>query len=214
MIQLYALDLTPFQHGRWRDLLPTLPEDRRQRVLACRLDADRARNAGAGWLLQHALSQAGVPAAQQQFTNNQWGKPLLAGREDLHFSLSHGGAWAVCAVANAPVGVDVEFPRCTMAVARRHFHPAELDSLDCLDLYAQKDALNRLWTAKEAFVKALGVGLTIPLDSFQIELTLDRAILRQDHTPLPYQLHEYHPDLHRICLCTTDVRPDLQTVTL
>ena len=206
MCKLYALDLRPYSANHWPDLLPTLPDDRQRRVLACRSPEDQSRTAGAGWLLQFALEQAGVPASQQVFVQNPWGKPLLQNREDLHFSLSHSGHWAVCALSDAPVGVDVEQPRCTEAVARRFFRSDELTALDPV-------FLTRLWTAKEAFVKALGRGLTIPLDSFAVRLGPDSAELEQSYTPLPYRLHEYRLGDDLLCLCAADDRPELEFVS-
>ncbi len=211
MAELYGLNLQPWMDGRWRELLPELPPDRQRRASACRSDGDSARVAGAGWLLQYALERAGVPRVAQIFTQNPWGKPLLADRDGPHFSLSHSGAWAVCAVGGAPLGVDVELPRCTMAVARRQFHPQEVAALEGLETQARKDALCRLWTGKEAYVKALGRGLTLPLCSFRIILTPEDARLEADMS-LPYCLHEYRLDEHRICLCTTEARPELVLV--
>ncbi len=215
MAMLYALNLTPWQsHGAWRELLPGLPQARQQRALRCRSEAGGARVAGGGWLLQYALTQAGVPAQAQRFTENPWGKPMLADRDGPQFSLSHSGPWAVCAVGQWPLGVDVERPRCTMAVARRFFHPLELEELEALPPAERQDRLCRLWTGKEAFVKALGRGLTLPLDSFQIALSSEDAVLRQTHTDLPYRLHEYRLDLCRAALCTTEARPPLQSIAI
>ncbi len=209
MTKLYALDLRYYENGRWQDLLADLPIERRHRALACRFEPDKMRIACAGWLLQKALEQAGIPAEEQVFAENQWGKPYLKHRKDIHFSLSHSGVWAVCAVSDENVGVDVELPRCSMAVARRCFRPEELDELDALDRYHQADALNRLWTAKEAFLKMLGKGLTLPLDSFAVRLG-ETAELVQDYTDAPYRLHEYRLGLYRICLCTTGPRPEME----
>ena len=205
MAELYALDLRPWFRGVWRELLSGLPQERQTRALACRLDADGARIAGAGWLLQYALEQAGIPAGQQRFTENPWGKPLLRDRADLHFSLSHSGTWAVCAVGASPLGVDVEPPRCTMAMARRCFHPSEIEALKRLEPEAQPEALGRLWTAKEAYLKALGRGLTQPLNSFAVTLTPEAALLDRS----PYRLHEYRLGDYFLCLCTTEARPEM-----
>ena len=202
MTRLYALDLRSPTLQRWSDLLPTLSEHRQRQVLACRQESDRVRTAGAAWLLQFALQKAGIPTFQQTFTENPWGKPLLADRDDLHFSLSHSGHWAVCAICDTPVGVDVELLRCTLRIARRFFHPEELTATDSV-------FLTRLWTAKEAFVKALGRGLTIPLDSFVVHLEPDQANLHQSYSPLPYRLHEYRLDDSILSLCTVDDKPDL-----
>lgn len=212
MTKLYALDLRYYENGRWQELLVSLPPERRQRALACRFEPDKMRIACAGHLLQRALEKAGIPAEAQIFAENQWGKPYLKDRKDIHFSLSHSGAWAVCAVSDENVGVDVELPRCNMAVAKRFFRPEELEGLDDLDRYHQSDALNRLWTAKEAFLKMLGKGLTLPLDSFTIRLG-ETAELVQDYTDRPYCLHEYQQGLYRICLCTTDpTRPEVEVL--
>ncbi len=205
MAKLYVLDLRPWLDGKWRELLPLLPEARQKKALACRRDADGARTACAGWLLQYALIQAGVPQEAQIFTENPWGKPLLRDRADLHFSLSHSGTWAVCAVGASPLGVDVEPPRCTIAMARRFFHPLEIEALERLKPEAQPDALGRLWTAKEAYLKALGRGLTQPLNSFAVTLTPEATLLDRS----PYRLHEYRLGDYFLCLCTPEARPEM-----
>ncbi len=201
MANLYILDLRTRPPAQWKQLLPTLLPDRQQRVKACRKEIDQARITFSGWLMQYALEQAGIPRSRQQFTENDFGKPLLVDGS-CHFSLSHSGPWVVCATADSPVGVDVELPRCSAAVAQRFFHPEEVALAD------DPDQLCRLWTAKEAFVKALGVGITIPLNRFRVQLHGDTADLHQQETPLPYLLHEYRLDSSRICLCTTDPRPE------
>ena len=109
--------------------------------------------------------------------------------------------------------MDIELPRCTLSVARRHFQPEEIAGLELLPHMAQTDALNRIWTAKEAFLKALGRGVTVPLGSFTVTLGETGAVLKQDLSPLPFRLHEYPMDAYRICLCTADDRPQLQQVT-
>lgn len=203
MTAIYACSLQPLLEGGWRSVLPALPADRQQRALACRRDADAARLTGAGRLLQQALERHGIPAQRQHFARHPQGKPFLPDHPDLQFSLSHSGPWAVCAVADHPVGVDVEGLRCSAELARRYFHREEAV------LAEEADSRCRIWTAKEAFVKALGTGLTIPLDSFLVELTQDGLLLHQSYSSCSYRLHEYRLEDHRICLCCTDEKPEL-----
>ena len=212
MANLYLMDLQPFEKGRWRELLPALSSERQQKAISYRFEPDKARAAGAGWLLQYALTQAGIPVEAQILSKGKQGKPYLEHFPQTHFSLSHSGRWVVCAVSSDPVGVDVELPRCTMDIGLRFFRPDELEGLDRLPFVQQRDQLNRLWTAKEAFVKALGGGLTIPLNSFLVRLREQGSELEQSLSPLPYRLHEYKPDTSRICLCTTEDRPELLLV--
>ena len=214
MVKLYALQISPLlPENRWEALLPLLSPQRQQRILACRHGADRARLAGAGWLLRYALSQEGIPVHAQQFTTSPDGKPMLI-NGSLDFSLSHSGEWVLCAVSAKRVGVDVELPRCTLATARRFFAPEEVAMVEALPKSAQVDALLRLWTAKEAFTKALGTGLKQGLASFSVHLSQDGAVLEQNISPLPFRLEEYVLPGCRACLCTLEPRTPLLEVAL
>lgn len=214
MAKLYALQISPLlPENRWEKLLPLLSPQRQQRIRACRHGADRARLAGAGWLLRYALSQEGIPVYAQQFTTSPDGKPMLV-NGSLDFSLSHSGEWVLCAVSAKRVGVDVELPRCTLATARRFFAPEEVAMVEALPKSAQVDALLRLWTAKEAFTKALGTGLKQGLGSFSVRLDQNSATLVQNISPLPFRLEEYMLPGCRACLCTLEARPPLLEVAL
>lgn len=211
MVQLYALDLQPLLAGGWEELMPQLSRWRQKKVMSLCHAGDRARSAGAGWLLDYALTKAQIPREQRAIRLQTGGKPELVSG-NIHFSLSHAGRWAVCALADTPVGVDVELPRCTLATARRFFAPAEVAQVEALPEAARSDALLRLWTAKESFTKALGQGLSLGLNTFEVHLENAGAFLVQQATPLPYRLEEYALLPSRICLCTTEARPELQII--
>jgi len=214
VIRLYAAETERLlEKERWRSLISKLPQSRQQRILSCRLSRDRAALCGAGLLLRQALCDCGIAPDEQIFAENRWGKPQLAGMETPQFSLSHGGGWAVCAVADTPLGVDVELPRCTMAVAERWFCREEVQAVQTLPYEEWADALLRIWTAKEAFLKALGRGLTLPLNSFAVDLD-EPAQLRQDYSDAPWRLEEYRLGAARVCLCTTEPRPKLEILDI
>lgn len=211
---LYALNIVPFLQGRWETLLSGLGSERQHRAWHCRDDRTAAQIACAGWLLRWALEQAGVEPELQRLEKTPQGKPFLRDMPQVQFSLSHGGDWVLCAVSDCPVGVDVELPRCTMDVARRFFCTEEVRAVEALEEADREIALCRLWCAKEAFVKALGGGLSMGLDSFTVELGETGAVLHQSITERPYLLHEYALGEHRICLCSEKERPQLQMVTI
>ena len=211
MAQLYAMNVTPLLDGSWEAMMPQLSHWRQKKVMSLRHGADRARSAAAGWLLDYALTQAGLPKAQRTIQLQPGGKPVLA-QGGLHFSLSHAGPWAVCALGESPLGVDVELPRCTLATARRFFAPAEVAQVEALPEDARQAALLRLWTAKEAFTKALGQGLSLGLHTFEVRLADTGAALLQSATPLPYRLAEYPLLPSWVCLCTVEPRPALTMV--
>ena len=203
--KLYILPLAPYQKSNaWKTLLPHLSESRKRRALACRNADDSARIVGAGILLQQALLQEGIPVSDQLFRTNTWGKPFLPGGP--YFSLSHAGSYAVCAVHSQPIGVDLDLPRCTIAIAERFFHPNEISFLQTLSRDAQKDALLRLWTAKEAYTKMLGLGLHLPFSSFEVQLTAQTAVILGTDYP-NYHFYEYPLEAYHLCLYTCAKRP-------
>lgn len=113
--------------------------------------------------------------ARIQFDVGAQGKPATAGQPEFHFNLAHSGELALIAVTkNQPVGVDVEqlrpLPDREM-IARRFFSPAEFAALQTVAPAKQTRAFFNAWTRKEAFIKALGKGLSHPLDAFDVSLT-------------------------------------------
>lgn len=108
-----------------------------------------------------------------EFRVGPCGKPELARPPgDISFNLSHTGGLALLAVANSRrVGIDAEDVRSGIEVeeiCRRFFAPAEADEILALSSETQLGAFFATWTRKEAFVKALGGGLSVPLDRFRV----------------------------------------------
>lgn len=150
----------------------------------------RAQSFAASLLLEYAVAKQ-YPAAAHPLAIDlaPGGKPYLVAAPDIHFSLSHSGGWAVCALSDRPVGVDIE--RRTPGrrdVAERFFHKEETQYLNSLPLCAREDAFYSLWTLKESFVKATGRGLRLPLRSFCVDIRRDPPTLSCSETDRPYSL--------------------------
>jgi 4'-phosphopantetheinyl transferase len=101
------------------------------------------------------------------------GKPELAlDAAPVSFNVSHSGDWILVALAvRRAVGVDIEQMRSGMAVleiAQRVFSEAERTALAALPAAAREESFFSCWTRKEAYIKARGDGLLLPLDSFDV----------------------------------------------
>jgi 4'-phosphopantetheinyl transferase len=103
------------------------------------------------------------------------GKPALAGEyaaTELQFNLSHSGSLGLVGWAwSRAIGVDIECWRQThdeAALVRRFFSPSEVAAYEALAPAQRTAAFFRCWTRKEAYVKAVGRGLGLPLDSFDV----------------------------------------------
>lgn len=129
-------------------------------------------------LVRMALSRcSGLPSADWRFIRGEYGKPFVApeaGMPPLRFSLAHTAGLAVVAVScGADVGVDVERtdrPVRALELIRRFFSPEEVAELEGLSPGELRDRFFRHWTLKEAYIKALGRGLSHPLGSFGLSL--------------------------------------------
>lgn len=136
--------------------------------------------------LRHVVARyLGARPEALRFSYGAHGKPALE-RSGLRFNMSHSHSVALVAVAeNKEVGVDVEHIRADFAtedIAQRFFSRGEVETLNALPAEEQVAAFFRCWTRKEAYIKAIGRGLSQPLHSFDVTLAPgERArLLRAD----------------------------------
>ena len=148
--------------------------------------------------LRRLLSaRAGQTPERLQFSENRFGKPHLADRS-VCFNVSHSADLALIALSSHDeVGVDIEQQRPMpdmMATARRLFSPREFKVLSLLPHSLQQEGFFRCWSRKEAFIKAIGMGLSFSLD--EVDVTLDPrlpaqilAVRSPEHATQGWQLH-------------------------
>lgn len=126
------------------------------------------------------------------FAENEFGKPRLVDRPDVHFSLSHSQDRALLAVSDGlEIGADLEGVRSVdhLGLARRYFHPNEVAAIE---RHADPQAaFFQIWTLKEAVVKAVGTGLSLPLDEFEVSISGARPemIIPPDGSAPAWWLH-------------------------
>jgi 4'-phosphopantetheinyl transferase len=151
-----------------------LSRDECARADRFRFERDRSRYVVGRALLRLLLGRyLGQEPEEVRFEYGAYEKPYLAGTP-LWFNLSHSGTVALYAfTAAAEVGIDVEVDEGDFArerIAERFFSPTEVAALRSLPESLQARAFLTCWTRKEAFIKARGDGLSLPLDSFDVSL--------------------------------------------
>ncbi|MCL6650581.1 MAG: 4'-phosphopantetheinyl transferase superfamily protein [Chloroflexi bacterium] len=186
---LATLEASPAQLAAYEQLLSS---DERERAARFRFWRDRHRYVVGRGLLRVILARyLGIAPFELRFAYNAYGKPEPAAESSarwLRFNLSHSHGLALYAVARGrELGVDIERVRpemATEAIARHFFSPREVRALSALPPSAQTDAFFRCWTRKEAYLKARGEGLSLPLDSFEVSLAPgEPAVLLQAPGP-------------------------------
>ena len=166
----YAALLSDGERDRWRRFV---------------FERDRHTYLVSRALLRTVLSRyVAMPPARFAFGAGPHGKPFLQGEQAwvgrLRFNLSHTDGMAVVAVAaDREIGVDVESlgRRPPMEVVQAAFTPAEAADLAACEPAAQAHRFWELWTLKEAYLKATGLGLALPFDAFGFELGAARELV-------------------------------------
>lgn len=168
----------------------TLEENERSRADRFHFEKDRrAFTVSRGFLRRVLASYLETKPEAVRFAYGPYGKPALDGEHknsSLRFNMSHSrGAGLVAVTEDREVGVDVEYVRADFAteeIARRFFSPREVETFNALPNTQQVAAFFRCWTRKEAYIKAIGRGLSQPLDGFDVTLApeVPPALLRAD----------------------------------
>jgi 4'-phosphopantetheinyl transferase len=157
-----------------------LSADERARAARFRFTRDRERFVAARGLLREILSlYLDVEAQRLSFGYGTNGKPFLAEHSALRFNVSHSFDTMLIAVAHErEVGVDIECARSSIAVeeiAETVFSASERQALSSLESEAKRMAFLRFWTRKEAYIKADGRGVSLPLEHIDVSAPTDRV---------------------------------------
>lgn len=213
MTEIYGVRLEPSITSLpiW-GLIDVLPIDRQERIHRFMRKEDALRTLTADLLSRLLIcSRLNMKNKDIRLIQNAYGKPLLEGDSGLHFNNSHSGDWVVCAIDDSPVGIDVEkFADIDFSIAKRFFSEQE-----CLDLYMRQGGARLsyffdLWTLKESYIKAAGMGLSLPLDSFSIRVGQERIELntRNDFKPCSFKQYDIDP-AYKLSVCALHDRfPD------
>jgi 4'-phosphopantetheinyl transferase len=126
-----------------------------------------------GWLREQLAARLHRPAREIAYAHNAFGKPFVAGAA-FHFNLSHSNGVALLTCGPpAGIGCDIEWMNSSVdmtATMEKFFSVSERAAFASLPQAHWLAGFYNAWTRKEAYVKALGCGLSLPLDAFDVEL--------------------------------------------
>lgn len=189
-----------------------ISEEKRARLHRFRHRDDLLRGLWADLLLRsRIIEDLHMANADICFKVNAYGKPRLSGADNYHFNVSHAGEWVVCMVDSEPVGVDVEHVK-TMDIAMARSFFAEEEYRYVMEAPQSKEQMQRfyhIWTAKESYIKAIGMGLSLPLSEFSV-LTAEGVEGVKQLGGEAWQLQSYDMDseAYRLTACfkpTTEI---------
>lgn len=171
LVKVYIADVTVLKdEDLYGKLYARLDAERRAKVDRFRFPKDRRLSVGAGALLMYALQKENVGNVSIEVKPT--GKPYLAGKESLFFNLSHSENKVMCAVADKEVGCDVERKtEFDQALASYVMTKQEFQQIYGLESEAkQQEMFFRLWTLKESYMKATGLGIRLEPGTFGMKV--------------------------------------------
>lgn len=170
-VWLADLDRPPLERSLLAD---TLAQDERARAARFVHHATREHFAmGRGLLRMLLAGYLGTRPSEIGLSYGPFGKPFVADHPELSFNVSASGPHFMAGFSRAPIGVDIERLRPMedmLDVAERFFAPGESRALRGMPPALRQRGFFNCWTRKEAYVKAMGGGLSIPLDGFEVSL--------------------------------------------
>jgi 4'-phosphopantetheinyl transferase len=181
-IDIWRIDLQ--KTGNIAQLRALLSAEEQARADQLRFAEHRQRFIVAHAALRQILAaRLDLPPAQIRFSKNAAGKPKIDPAGALTFNLSHSHQGAVVALASERrLGIDLEYRVRKISVNSmlRCFSADEREQLAKLDTVALQQAVLTAWVRKEAYVKALGVGILAALEHFSVDIGSDDPVpLRQ-----------------------------------
>ncbi|MBQ7637329.1 MAG: 4'-phosphopantetheinyl transferase superfamily protein [Clostridia bacterium] len=204
MIKVFAADCGALENEElymeYYKKMPSLRQESTDKFLQKR---DRLLSVGAWALLMKALD--GEDPGKVLFGEN--GKPYFE-NSGVFFNLSHSGNMAMCSVSESVIGCDIEMKKdVDMRVARRFFYRTEIELLESLQTYEEKkDTFFRLWTLKESFMKATGLGFKLALSDFCVYFENSVPKVFQNVDKREYFFKEYFiNEKYASAVCSADV---------
>ena len=209
MIEIYAAKLPKkIENEQFDKLILCLPEVKQKRIKRFKYFQDSLRTLLAEILIR-SIIQKRIKGKNEEliFNTNRYGKPFLENIDNLYFNEAHSEEWVVCAVDCEPIGIDIELiKQIDFSIAERFFSKEEYKDLMSKDENEKLLYFFDLWTLKESYIKAVGKGLSIPLDSFTIRIHAGKIEFENKNDFKICYFMQYNIDVnYKLSVCASNI---------
>jgi len=176
---------------------------RKERIDRLKTGRSRLLSLGAGILFDEAMRKRGLDPDRLVIAASANGRPFLPDHPDIHFSLSHSGNMAMCAVSEKNVGCDIQIiDERRLSAAQKAFSAEETEIFEKLDKTGRTAFFYRVWVLKESLAKADGRGLAFPMKTVSVMISADSCAEEAGSEGWLYRLQEVPaPEGYRAALC-------------
>lgn len=174
-MNVYILKITTPIKINSSSLIPYVSKEKREKVENFFKEDDKLRSIYGELLIRYmVISELKINNSHIKFHYTKYGKPLLLEPHNIHFNISHCEKYVVCAIDNNPVGIDIEKIETIdfIDIANKFFTKDEANYIypqsEINTLEESTNKFYEIWTLKESFIKCIGLGLSLPLNSFSV----------------------------------------------
>lgn len=205
-MKIYTTKITDnIDQGNFNKLIDFMSDNKKKRVNRFYHFSDSLRMVFSDLLIRMIIiKKFSIDNEDIEFLLNDYGKPHLKGFDDFHFNISHSGEWIACAIDEKEVGIDIEkINHIELDIAKRFFTKNEYIDLINKPEQNRIDYFYDLWTLKESYIKARGMGLSIPLNSFSFKKINEKILFQSKEDMNKYFFRQYDVDCnYKLSVCS------------
>jgi 4'-phosphopantetheinyl transferase len=195
--EIYAINVNSISKSP-EEFQNKIPKERYEKMVRYRKYSDKMLLIGNEILFKYRMEHFFPEMDYKQWKRREdtFGKPYIEGEAEVYFNMSHAGIYSVCAFSNKPVGVDIEkIAPVDLSIAERYYCSSEFEDIMKYQEDGRIKRFYEYWVLKESFIKAVGKGLSIPLNQFSFHEKGDSGLFYVEH-----QINE-HKYLSCPCPC-------------
>lgn len=200
----------------YENFLDLISEQRQQNISKKLFDKDKISSLFSELLLFKVLKDYYyLNPSDLIIKKTKYNKPYLANIDNVHYNISHSGDWVVCAVSPVPVGVDIEkIVDIDFSLISKYYSTKEIHEFKKVPKQHKLACFYNLWTLKESYIKAVGMGLSIPLDSFSI-IKESNSFKLVSQNKVNYNFKQYEIDAeYKLSVCSINNAFSLKAIVL
>lgn len=184
-MKIYATKILDINKEIIDELCLFVSTEKKSKIERFTLKKDKIRALIGELLIKTIITETfGITSKNIIFNKNEFCKPYLKNYESFNFNISHSGEYVVCAIDDKPIGIDIEQIKHIeyKDIAERFFSTSELEYIIKADLCNKLKKFYEIWTLKESYIKCCGMGLSMPLNTFSIDLSGGETIRVVDNS--------------------------------
>ncbi len=216
MIVINYINITNVNNNNYQLFRNAVSEERRMKADRFRFIDDAKRSIFSELLLQYILYQVAGQLVEMDIVYNEFGKPFLNHMNGFSYNLSHSGKWVVIAFGTSEVGVDIEKILIGKEdIADVYFTEQEKRIINAVAGKERTKRFTQIWTLKESYIKYLGTGLSISLNSFSVDLLHGAVTNRKGEVNKDLRLKCYSFDTeYYLSVCSVEEEVALNEIRL